>query len=328
LVYTFRENNGFNAFLLFAYGLLLKLPYFTHAYVPDATPADGFLFYDLLKFLAPIGKTAPVIYPTIAYLLIYTQALTFNQLIGEQRLMYKPQYLVAMSYLLITSLVPEWNYLSAVLITNSVMVWAWPRMVSLYNHHHPKATIFNIGLALGICSFFYLPSLFFMVLLVIGLLIFRPFSITEWLVGILGLATPYYFLCLYLYLTDKFHLSVLLPEIAIKYPPFNFNFVWATRIALLLIPLFIGWYYIQRNRGRMLIQVRKSVALLMFYLLVTLLLPFVNGFQGYEYWVLAAIPLSVYHAACYLYARRIYWVQLLHWISVLFIILCFVFGRK
>jgi hypothetical protein len=61
-----RENNGFNAFLLFAYGLLLKLPYFTHAYVPDATPADGFLFYDLLKFLAPLGRTAPVIYPTIA----------------------------------------------------------------------------------------------------------------------------------------------------------------------------------------------------------------------------------------------------------------------
>jgi len=323
VVYTFRENNGFNAFLLFVYGFLLKLPYFLHPTIPDATPADGFLYYDLLRQLGRIGQSAPVIYPFIAYILLYTQALTFNQLIGEQRLMYKPHYLVAMSYLLITSLVPEWNYLSAVLITNSVMVWAWPRMVSLYNHPFPKSTIFNIGLALGICSFFYLPSLFFLVLL-----IFRPFSITEWLVAILGIATPYYFLCLYLFLADKFSLSVLLPDIAIKYPKFTFDFVFSTRIVLLFLPLLIGWYYIQRNRGRMLIQVRKSVALLLFYLSITLLIPFVNGFAGLEYWVLAAIPLSVYHAAGYLYARRIYWVQLLHWLTVLFIVLCFIFGRK
>lgn len=328
MVYTFRENNGFNTFLLFAYGFLLKLPYFLHPVLPQATPADGFLYYELLRGTARIGHSAPAIYPFIAYMLIYTQALTFNQLIGEQRLMYKPHYLVAMSYLLITSLVPEWNYLSSVLITNTVMVWAWPRMVSLYNHPRPKAVIFNIGLALGICSFFYLPSLLFLVLLVIALLIFRPFDFTEWLVAIVGLVCPYYFLFLYFYLTDKLSLSIVLPTMDIKYPKFTLNFVFVTRIVLLTLPLLVGWYYIQRNRGRMLIQVRKSVALLIFYLAFTLVLPFVNGFAGLEYWVLAAIPLSVYHAAGYLYARRIYWVQLLHWLTVLFIILCFVFGRK
>jgi hypothetical protein len=328
VVYTFRENNGFNAFLLFAYGFLLKLPYFLHPSIPDATPADGFLYYKLLKEVAHLGHSAPVIYPVIAYLLIYTQALTFNQLIGEQRLMYKPHYLVAMSYILITSLVPEWNNLSSVLITNTVMVWAWPRMVSLYNHPRPKAVIFNIGLALGICSFFYLPSILFLLLLGIALLLFRPFSITEWLVALVGLLSPYYFLCIYLYLTDRFTLSVLLPAMDIKYPKFRFDFVFITRIVLLALPLLIGWYYIQRNRGRMLIQVRKSVTLLVFYLVFALLVPFINGFAGLEYWVLAAIPLSVYHAAGYLYARRIYWVQLLHWLTVLFIILCFVFGRK
>lgn len=328
MVYTFRENNGFNTFLLFAYGFLLKLPYFLHPVLPAATPADGFLYYELLKESARFSHAAPAVYPIIAYLLIYTQALTFNQLIGEQRLMYKPHYLVAMSYLLITSLVPEWNYLSSVLIANTVMVWAWPRMVSLYNHPRPKAVIFNIGFALGICSFFYLPSMLFVLLLGIALLIFRPFSITEWLVAIVGLLCPYYFLILYFYLSDKFSLSILLPTMDIKYPKFRLDFVFVTRIVLLALPLLVGWYYIQRNRGRMLIQVRKSVALLVFYLAFALLLPFVNGFAGLEYWVLAAIPLSVYHAAGYLYARRIYWVQLLHWLTVLFIILSFVFGRK
>lgn len=327
MVYTFRENNGFNAFLLFAYGFLLKLPYFTHPVIPDATPADGFLYYKLLAFMGSFGHSYPFIYPLIAYILLYTQALTFNQLIGEQRLMYKPHYLVAMSYLLITSLVPEWNYLSSVLITNSVMVWAWPRMVSMYNHPHPKAIIFNIGLALGICSFFYLPSLLFLLLLGIALLIFRPFSITEWLVALVGILCPYYFLFLYLYLSGQFSLAVLLPNMTIFPPRFKFDFVFCTRIVLLTLPLLIGWYYIQRNRGRMLIQVRKSVALLLCYLCFALLLPLVNGFAGLEYWVLAAIPLSVYHAAGYLYARRIYWVQLLHWLTVLFIVLCFVFHK-
>lgn len=328
MVYTFRENNGFNAFLLFVYGILLKLPYFLHPIVPEATAADGFLYYELLVWLKSIVGAAPFIYSLVAYLLLYTQALTFNKLINDQRIMYKPHYLVAMSYLLITSLVPEWNHLSAVLISNSVMVWAWPRMVALYNNPSPKSTIFNIGLALGICSFFYLPSLFFIVLLVVALLIFRPFSLTEWLVAIIGVFVPYYFLGIYLYMSDKFELSAILPNLAFKYPRFSFDFIFWTRVSLLSLPLLIGAWYIQRHQTRMLIQVRKSVALLLFYLLIALLIPFVNGFSGLEYWVLAAVPISVYHAGAYLYARRIYWVHLLHWLTVIFVVLCYFFPHK
>lgn len=323
MVNIYRDNNSANAFLLLVYGLLLKLPYLLHPHIPVAEPSDGLLFAVLIEFLNKAATVFPVIYPLLAFLLLFTQSLTLNRLMNEQKLMYTSHYLVAMAYLLITSLIPEWNYLSSALIINTVMVWSWPRMVSLYNNPNAKTLLFNIGVGFGICSFFYLPSLFLLFLLIAAILVFRPFSLAEWVVALLGIITPYYFLFAYLFFTDQFNIGSLIPKFAWKFPLLRFNYLFWIRATFIVIPLFIGMYFIQANTGRMLIQVRKSWALMTFYLIISVIIPFFSTTSSYTYWIMTAVPLAAFHAAAYLYPRRSTVPNYIHWLMIIFIVAVF-----
>ncbi|MBL0355678.1 MAG: hypothetical protein IPP72_01780 [Chitinophagaceae bacterium] len=111
---------------------------------------------------------------------MYTQAIIFNQLANGQKLLQKPNYLIAMSYLLITSLFKEWNMLSAPLIVCSMLVWVWARMSSLNHAKNVKGALFNIGIVIGLSTFFYFPSIAFAALIIFGLVVIRPLS---WLNG-------------------------------------------------------------------------------------------------------------------------------------------------
>ena len=186
---TFKANNPYNTFLLLVYGILLKMPMFLHPSIPQPQQIDGFLYKALLKWLQPLGSSIPVLYPLIAYGLLYTQAVAFNKLVNDQRLMQRPNYLTGMSFLLITSLFSEWNMLSAPLIINTLLIWVWARMSGLHNNPQPKTSLFNIGIAIGVSTFFYFPSLAFAALIIFGLALTRPFKLAEWLIALLGIIT-------------------------------------------------------------------------------------------------------------------------------------------
>ncbi len=157
MVGIFTANNPFNTFLLFIYGFFLKLAWFIHPHIPTVQKTDGFLFREILGKLENTGTQFPSIYPVITYFLLFTQAITFNKLINDQRMMQRTNYLPAMSYLLITSMFSEWNVLTAPLVINTMLIWVWAKMSTLYSNTNPKSTLFNIGMIIGVSTFFYFP---------------------------------------------------------------------------------------------------------------------------------------------------------------------------
>jgi len=317
---TFKANNPYNTFLLLVYGILLKLPSFIHHIdkpVPQQT--DGFLFKQLLLQLNTFGTSLPAIYPLITFLLLYTQAISFNQLANGQRLMQKPNYLTAMAYLLITSLFKEWNVLSAPLIVNTLMIWVWARMSGLINTRNVSATLFNIGFAIGIATFFYFPSIAFAVLMIVGLIVTRPFKLAEWLISLLGIITPYYFLLAYIFLTDRWK-DYHLPGFSLSLPHF-YESKWA--LAAIIIVLFasiVGLIFIRQNFLRQLVQTRKSWNLVFLYFFVAVCIPFINAAHTFQYWILCAVPVSAFVGCAFLYPQKRWFPQLLHWLMVAFVV--------
>ena len=243
---VFKSNNPYNTFLLLVYGLMLKLPMFINVVVPATQQTDGFLFKALLFQLSGVGKNLPIIYPLIAFLLLFTQAITLNSLVNDQRLMQKPNYLTAMGYLLITSLFGEWNVLSAPLIINTLLIWVWSRMSRLHNDQNPKTSLFNIGIAIGLSSFFYFPSLAFAALIIFGLLLTRPFKIPEWMVALLGIITPYYFLLAYVFLTDKWQ-GYHFPGVSVTLPHFNESRWALAAIIIVLFTCVTGFFFVNKT---------------------------------------------------------------------------------
>ena len=315
----FRANNPLNTFLLFMYGLLLKSAWFIDPQIPVVQKSDGFLFNDILIFIKPTFDSWPISYSILSYLLIYTQAISFNHYMNSRKLMQRNNYLPAMSYLLITSLFIDWNVLSAPLVINTLLIWIWAKLTNLYKSTNVKSTLFNVGLAIGICSFFYFPSLAFIIMVIFALLFTRAPRVAEWLMPVIGVFTTMYFLFSYLFLTDKLY-RFSLPGFTIAYPPFTEkNIVYAIMGIVVLLTI-VGMYYVKVTTIKQVVQVRKGWTLLLFYLIVAILIPFINTTPNFEYWIIAAVPVSAFVASAFFYPRMKWVPMVLHWILVAFVI--------
>ncbi len=315
----FRTNNPLNTFLLLVYGILLKFAWLLHPQIPVIHKSYGFLFNNFIEAIKPYFDTFPKAYFLVAYLLIFLQAVTFNQVIISRRMMQKPNYLPAMSYLLITSFFPEWNVLSAPLIISSIFIWIWSKMSNLNNNHHPKATLFNVGIAIGFASFFYLPSFVFALFVILSLIITRPPKVAEWLVTFIGIITPWYFLFAWLFLTNKLY-SFHFFGFGISQPTYNIIHSEWTGIIIIGLMIFIGIFFVQSFMTKQVLQVRKNWVQIILYLLICIGIPFIIISHSIGYWMLALIPASAF-IGCAFYYPRIRWIPMvLQWLMVGFVL--------
>lgn len=308
----FKANNPSGNAILFLYAIVLKLPLFLHLRAPELQPLDGVLYKSLLHALVPIANVFSGTYAVLIFLLLFVQAIGFNKIVNDQRLHKQNNYLTGMSYLLITSLFGDWFSLSAPLIVNTLMIWIWSRLCSLYNNPAAKSVIFNIGLVTGIAAFIYFPSIVFLVLIVVGIAIARPFKLQEWITVLIGMITPIYLYAAYLFLTDKvnvyrfpgFHFSV----------PHFFGNKWAyVALFSIFIAIIIGIYFVNANMRRQVVQTRKSWQLLFLYFAVAALVPFINASINFSYWILLAVPASPIIAAAFFYPQKKAVPLILHW---------------
>jgi hypothetical protein len=309
---TFKANNPYNNFLLFVYAMLLKFPIFLHPVTPKPQPSDGILYRSFLEWMTINVGNTPVLFSFLTFGLLVIQAIGFNKMVNDQRMMAKPNYLTGMSYLLITSLFSEWFVLSAALIINTILIWVWAKLCTLHNNPSPKTTIYNIGLVISFAAFFYLPALLFILLFIIGLAITRPFRLNEWLIGLVGVVTTFYFFAAWLFISEKWK-TYTLPSISFSYPHF-LQGRWAIITFIVLIfTMLIGIFFIQNNMRRQIVQTRKSWQLIYIYALVAAYIPFLNATHSFNNWILLAVPVSLIVASAFFYPERKWFPLLMHW---------------
>lgn len=321
MVGIFKNKNPGNALLLLLYGLILKFPLFLHPVKPMSDQGNNYIYYLLLQLLEPVSANAPIIFSLLAFLLIFTQATLLNRIVNSFKLFPKPNYLVGMSFILTTSLIKEWTSFSAPLLINSLMIWIWYRMVGLYNNNNPKTSIFNVAVLVGLLPLIYSPAMAFVLLLLIALIITRPLDITEWMVAILGIITPYYFLFVILFLSDQWAFSKIVPYVLFHFPKLPVSVWVSTGMGLLVIPFLSGGYFVQANLNKMLIQVRKAWGLLLWFFIISLIIIFINPANTYMHWMLLLIPIAAFHAATYFYMGSRGLASALHWLTFAFAIL-------
>ncbi len=320
MVGIFKQKNPANALRLLVYALILKFSLFLHPIAPVLHPEDNYLYKLILHALDSFFHGAPICYSILSFLILFTQATLFNRICNHNKILPKATYLPGMSYILITSLLRDWNDFSAPLLINSIMIWIWYRMIELYNSPRPGSAIFNIGVFTGIISLLYLPAMIFLLMVLFALVIMRPFRIREWLMGMLGFTSPYYFLFIVLYLSNHWSWKEMLPRIMLTMPGMPSS-IWITLgIALLVIPFIIGGYFVQLNLSKMLIQIRKSWSLLLLFLLVAVIIILINRANSYENWIVTAVPFAAFHAAAYYYPTKKALPQILHWLSFAYVI--------
>lgn len=321
MVGLFKGKNPGNAIILLIYALILKFPVFLHPKVPVPQPTDSYLYSRILHFLLTVSGNSATVFSFLAFFLVVIQASLFNRIVNHHKLFPKANFLSGMSYILVTSLIPSWSYFSAPLLVNLLMIWAWYRMLNLYNTNQPGAAVFNIGILIGFCTMLYFPAIVFVLLMLSSLVTMRPFRIREWIIGLIGVTAPYYFLFIALYLGDIWSWRMILPEVQLHLPALPTS-VWITvSIAFLVVPFIIGGFFVQNNLNKMLIQVRKGWSLLLLFLMIGAAIIFMNDDSAYTNWMLTALPFAAFHASAYYFPNQRLFPMILHWIIFGFIIL-------
>ena len=304
MIQILKHRSPVNVGLLLIFGILIKLPVFLHPHPLVATQNDEELFHQLVQWING-SNSAPTIAATIAFVLLFAQAFMVNYAINQYRMVTRPNDFPAMAYLLITSLLPEWNYLSSPLITSTLIIWCFLLLFRLYNKQNTRGEVYNIGLITGISSFIYFPSATFIICFLLGILILKAVRLREVVLLLLGALTPYYFFAAWLFLSDSFTLQNFLPHLEVAVPDVKSTIYLALAMILLAIPFLVGGFFVQSILHKMLIQVRKNWTIILLYLLLAFFVPFVNSsYSSFSNWILLAAPFSAFHAAAYFYPRR------------------------
>ena len=317
MIAIFKQKSPGNVAILLIFGWLLKMPLFLYPKNIAPAPTDGKL-YQWLVSLLPANNA--ILCSAIAFVLLYLQALMINYLVNEYKMMPRSNYLPAMAFLLITSLLPEWNFLSSPMLANTFIIWMFIHLFRLYSAANAKAQVYNIGLIAGIASYIYFPSAAFVVCILLGLMILKSFRLNEIFLFIAGIITLYYFHIAYLFLNGQLHSANFFPGISVKAPVIKSSIWLAASILLLTIPFLLGGYYVQTHLGKMLIQVRKNWSILLLYLLLAFFVPFIDSNQSFQTWILITAPFAAFHACAYFYPAKRWLPLLLFFIAVGFIL--------
>lgn len=264
---------------------------------------DGLLSLILDRYILSLpGSLRFLLY----HALILVQAIRLNMAMNELRMYTSNSFVPAMTYVLLTAMVPQWCAISPALVTNSLVIWIFIKLSRLYNHPSPKTLLFNTGLIAGLSVICYHPMAILIGVVLFALAVVRPFRLAEWLVLLIGIVLPYYFVLSVLYLTDR------LPAIGSMLPDFYFglpagstdkNLLWG--LGYLAIVLLFGLFFWQVSISRMVIQIRKNWGVMMVLLLTLLPVPFIFQLGGLESGLLALIPVTAFAANAFANPRNL-----------------------
>ncbi len=317
MINIFRTKNTMSVLLLLLIAFLIKIPSLIHPPIFSLQEENGILNIFLKKHI-DTSLSFSYIFLLVHYVLSVIQALQLNYVVNHQRLYTQYNYLPAFIYILILNVLPEANTLSVPFIINSVLMSILFYLLTLYDTPKPRQSIYNVGLLLGITILLYTPSYLYITVLFLTLFIIRPFRIKEWIIAILGILTPYYFLATYLFLSEQKNVWVYLPNISLHNPITSISFYNQIAIGFIIILLIIGLIYEQKNVHHMVIQIRKSWTILIFAMFISIIIPFVNKGTGTPSFAMCSLTFAAIITNAGLYFSKKTIASIICWLLLLY----------
>jgi hypothetical protein len=321
VVRFFSGANPLNILVLFILGALFRLPLFLSGPLPDSFQDAGLGYLWVNEFILGSLRSNPWGMYAIAYLILFIQSVSLNGFINNQKLFPSAHLLFAYFYLLFSSLLPSWNWISPFFLFNSIFVLILPRMVRLYQQYHPQNDLFILGVLGGVGSLLHISAWLLLPWLLIALLLLRPFRVAEFVILLVGFLLPNYFALSYCYLSNQFDQArLLLPHCKFALPLFKPIFEsWAIGI-LILIPVIFGGVNIANYLFRMLALPRKVWGLIFYALLIAILFLFMDKGKSEDTMVVLLLPASFFMAAFAFFPSNKFFPSLWAWLTIAFMV--------
>jgi hypothetical protein len=320
MIGLFRSQHPLTIVFLFFYGLVLRTAAFLAPLPPLKTSGDGYLYDLLADGITHYFHASPVFFPLMGYVVVFLQALMLNAQMEKDKLLPRTGFLPAMSYLLVTALLPEWWRLSSVMLSATILIRVWSDMNRVFNARRPGDIVFNAGVLMGLSALIHFPSILFSVFIFLAPAIMGSPRFRDWVSALMGLSMPFYFFLSWLYLSSRWGEVDLVVGMHLSWPlPAMQPLIWVS-LTMLVFPFLWGVGALNQQIPRMLIRNRKIWTLLYAYLALGILISFLGGGTGFGSFYLMFIPIAAFHAVVYEHAGRPWMARILHLLTIFAII--------
>jgi hypothetical protein len=317
VVFLFRDKSIINIFFLVILSIGVHFHFFMEAPLIVFNNNDGIFSIFLLRYISILP---PSVLFMLYHAIILSQAIRFNMVLTQLKMFHNNAYTTAMAYVLLSGVLTQWCTISSALVANYLLIWLFIKLSRLYNHPSPKTLLFNTGLIVGISVICFHPTAILILLVLFALAVVRPFVLAEWVILLMGILLPFYFLVSWLFLNDEFSkFYSLLPRLQWNLPFAHWDAQLVIQFSVLIFTLLTGFYFWQITNKRMVIQIRKNWGVMIVMLFILIPIPFVFLHAGLESAFLSLVPLAAFASNTYSYPRKLLLPNLLFWFSLIVI---------
>lgn len=215
-------------------------------------------------------------------IMIYAQALLLNFTLIKNNILTRNTYLPAFFYVTFMALFPQWVAADLHTISMFFVLASFYSLSQLTTRTPRRESIFFTSLFLSAATLFYFPTVYFIVILALGLLL-NTFALADIILLIMGLVVPYYFTGIYFYYQEN--LTEFLDSLGVLFTPrglsrLSFSLDQLIGIGYMLLLSLAGYFSFLRDREFRIVEQRYLVRLMALYGIVVLLtIPLVSGSQ-------------------------------------------------
>lgn len=314
MVFLFRDKSIVNIFFLAVLSIGVHLHFFVS--VPVVMPGDNDGVFSLFLKNYIVGMPGTGLF-VLYHILVLLQAIRLNMVLSDMRMFQYHTYTTAMAYILLSGILIQWCSISSALVANFLLIWIFIKLTRLYNHPSPKTLLFNTGLIVGLSVICYHPTAILILVVLFALAVVRPFRLAEWVILLMGILLPYYFLAAFLFLRDELpQFRTFVPYLHLNLPLPKWDVWLVVRLSILAATLVAGLVYWQISVKRMVIQIRKNWGVMMVMLLILLPVPFIFMHAGIESAFMIMLPIAAFASNAFSYPRRLVLPNILFWLTV------------
>lgn len=256
----------------------------------------------------------------LAIVLLLVQGFLVNMIAINNRLPNEINLFPGVFYVLVSCLLPDFLYLSPVLIGNTFILIAIIELFATYKNPACADKIFNAGFWIGVASLFYFPFIFCIIFLIVGLGILRAFNTRERLMSLTGLFMPYLLAGMYYYAKDGFDVFWKI-QVSDNLSFLSFGGIesgWNTYVNIALFALMLIYVLVDSNAyfAKRNIQVQKKIGILYWVMASALVGLFFQKNLSFEHLLMLAPSLGIFLAFTFTGMKR-QWAESVHFLLVL-----------
>ena len=316
----FRSNNLSLFFVIPFIIILVWLPSLTSPFDLSNGNLSSGIFG---RFFLSFASNYPVLSDIMAMAIIAVNGFLLVELNTRHFFIPGRGLIPALIYSLLSSAVPSLSILTPALTASIFFILFLYRVLGTFRQEGLSYNYFDAGILLSLTSFFYLPAILFYPLLIISLIILRPYVWREWAFAIAGLTVPYIFLFAFFYIGDvDLSLPVNNAKEALQLNGKSIMGPWLLIfLSYMAILILIASGYMFRIIGGLKVHSRKFFIIFLLIFIISILTYLLIPAAGAEIAYFMAIPVTFLISNYFMQCRQKWTNNLL---LILFILAVFV----